>query len=84
MYLVAGILAALWLVIALYGDGGFLALLLGVLAARFAYARRRSLNVAFVAGVAVFVVAIGLWGTMLQGRWDEATATQTSLVVTTP
>lgn len=82
LYLVAGILVVLWLVIALYRAGGVLALLAGVAAARLAYGWRSSLNVAFVAGVLVFIIALGLWGSLLQERWDEATATPTPPVVT--
>lgn len=81
MYLLAGILVALWLVIQLYGAGGFFALVTGVAAARLAYGWRRSLNVAFVAGLAVFLVALLLWGSLLAERWDEATATPTPSVV---
>lgn len=84
LYLVAGILVALWLVIQLYGAGGFFALVAGVVAARLAYGGRPSLNVAFVAGFAVFLVALLLWGSLLQGRWDEATATPPPFVVTGP
>jgi len=75
MYIVAGILVALWLVIQLYGAGGFFALATGVVAARLAFGARQSLNVAFLAGVVVFLVALLLWGSLLQERWDEATAT---------
>lgn len=77
LYLVAGMLVTLWLVIELYGAGGFFALLLAVGAARIVHGRRRSLNVAFGAGVAVFLVALLLWGGLLADRWDEATATPT-------
>ena len=81
LYLVAGILVALWLVIQLYGAGGFLALVAGVVAARLAYGLRPSLDAAFVAVFAVFLVALVLWGSLLQERWDEATATPTPSVV---
>jgi hypothetical protein len=82
LYLVAGILVTLWLVIELYGAGGFFALLLGAGASRLAYGWRRSLNVAFVAGAVVFLVALVLWGSLLAERWDEATATPTPSAVT--
>ncbi len=81
LYLLAGSLVALWLVIELYGAGGFVALLLGVGAAKLGYGWRRSLNVAFVAGVAVFLVALLLWGSLLAERWDEATATPMPSVI---
>lgn len=82
LYLVAGALVALWLVIALYGAGGFFALVLAAVAGRVAYGRRRSLDVAFVAAVAVFLVALLLWGSLLAERWDEATATPTPSAAT--
>ena len=81
LYLAAGILVGLWLVIELYGAGGFFSLLIGVVAARLAYGWRRSLNVAFGVGVAVVVVALLLWGSLLAERWDEAIATPTPSAV---
>ena len=84
LYLAAGILVALWIVIELYGAGGFFALLSGVVAARLTYRWRRSLNAAFGAGVAVFLIALLLWGSLLAERWDEATATATPPAVTGP
>ncbi len=82
MCLLAGGLVALWLVIELYGAGGFFALVIGVVVARLTYGRRRSLNVAFAAGVAVFLVSLLLWGSLLADRWDDATATPTSGIPT--
>ena len=79
LYLAAGGLVALWLVIELYGAGGFFALLLGVGAARLAYGRRRSLNLAFAVGVTVFLVALLLWGSLLADRWQDATTTPTAI-----
>jgi len=37
-----------------------------------------------VTGVLVFLVTLGRWGSPLQERWAEATATQTHSAVTTP
>lgn len=84
LYLVAGSLVALWLVIELYGAGGFFALVAGVIVARAVYGWGRALNVAFMAGVVVFVVALAFWGSLLQQRWHDATATPTPSVITGP
>lgn len=67
--------------IALYGVGGFISLLLGFVAARLAYGRWGSLDVALVAGVVAFLVALVVWGSLLAERWDEVTATPTATAV---
>jgi hypothetical protein len=61
LYGFAGILFALWFSLHFLGAAGFVAFVIGMLAAQAAFRFRPSVNVAFVAGLICFALTIAIW-----------------------
>lgn len=61
LYGAAGIIITLWLSMLFFGAAGFVAFVVGMIAAQFAFRWRPSLNAAFVAGLVTFAATLIVW-----------------------
>ena len=79
LYGAAGIIITLWLSMLFFGAAGFVAFVVGMIAAQFAFRWRPSLNAAFVAGLVAFATTLIVWTAAVgPPRTSNQHATQTA------
>lgn len=85
LYVAAGIILALWLSLEFLGAAGFVAFVVAMLTAQAAWRFRPSLNVAFFAGLAAYVLVLAVW-TVAFGAPEPSkrNATETPVITSIP